>query len=172
MLGRPHATIQPVEDGNLGERHPYLVLQPPINTIGRRKPCIQSKTNTWEGQMFFSDTDGGHRRGRSGRGRFDLSHEGNSKFRQENGSHRGTFARRGSFRTEQGRRTTPPATYVQLLRQNRSSRRGVPKKMKRVGFNKPETHKLCRERGIRCRSIIRTLREKHKIIYPILSTYK
>ena len=33
-LGRPHATIQPVENGNLGERYPSLVLQPPINAIG------------------------------------------------------------------------------------------------------------------------------------------
>ena len=38
MLGRPRATIQLVENGNLGERYPSLVLQPPINAIGRRKP--------------------------------------------------------------------------------------------------------------------------------------
>ena len=69
---------------------------------------VQPKTNTSEGQMLFSDTDGAHRRGRRGRGQFDLSHEGNSQFRQGNGSHRGTFTRRGSFHAEQGRRTTPP----------------------------------------------------------------
>ena len=69
---------------------------------------VQTKPDTSEGQMFFSDSASGQRRGRSGRGRFDLSHEGSSQFRQGHGSHRGTFTRRGSFHAEQGRRTTPP----------------------------------------------------------------
>ena len=30
----------------------------------------------------------------------------------------------------------------------------------------------CDGGGERCRSVFRTLREKHKIIYPILNTYK
>ena len=34
MLGRPSAMIQSVKNGNLGERYPSLVLQPPINAIG------------------------------------------------------------------------------------------------------------------------------------------
>ena len=38
MLGQPRATIKPVENGNLGKRYPSLVLQPPINVIGGRKP--------------------------------------------------------------------------------------------------------------------------------------
>ena len=42
---------------------------------------VQSKTNTLEGHILFSDSDNGQRRGRSGRGRFDLSHEGSSQFR-------------------------------------------------------------------------------------------
>ena len=57
---------------------------------------VRTETKTSEGQMFFSNSDGGRRRGRDGRGRFDLSHEGNSKLWQEEGSHRGTFGRRGA----------------------------------------------------------------------------
>ena len=72
---------------------------------------VQSKTNTSEGEMFFSESDSARRRGRSGRGRFDLSHEGNPKFRQENGSHRGTITRRGSFHVEQGRMSPPTRNY-------------------------------------------------------------
>mgnify|MGYP000235160196 FL=1 len=44
MLGRPRATIQPVENGNLGERYPSLVLQPPINA--RRKPRQKDKCSS------------------------------------------------------------------------------------------------------------------------------
>ena len=74
---------------------------------------VQTEPDTSEGQMLFSDSGSGQRRGRSGRGRsgrgrFDLSHEGSSQVRQGHGSHRGTFTRRGSFHAEQGRRTMPP----------------------------------------------------------------
>ena len=93
---------------------------------------IQTKTNTSEGQMFFSESDGGRRRGRRGRGRFDLS--------QRNLRKKGELPRQ--------KRSANHATYVQLLRKTRPSQRGVPKKKKQVGFNKPETHKLRRERGI------------------------
>ena len=68
---------------------------------------VQTKSTTSEGQMLFSNSDIGRRRGQGGRGRFDLSHEGNSKLRQEDGSHRGTFGRRWSY-AEQGRKTMPP----------------------------------------------------------------
>ena len=44
---------------------------------------VQSKTNTSDGEMFFSDSNSGRRRGRSGRGRFDLSLEGNPKVRKK-----------------------------------------------------------------------------------------
>ena len=98
---------------------------------------VKTKITTSEGQMLFSNSDGGRRRGRGGRGQFDLFREGNSNLRQEDGSHQGTFGRRGSFHAEQGQ-------------QNRPSRRpGAPKKKKRVGFNKSATHKLHREREIR-----------------------
>ena len=70
---------------------------------------VRTKTKKSEGQMFFSNSDGNRIRGRGRRGRFDLSHEGNSNLRQEGGSHRGTFGRRGSFDTEQGRQTMPLA---------------------------------------------------------------
>ena len=47
---------------------------------------VQTKSKTSEGQMFFSNSDGGRGRGRSGRtGRFGPSHEGNSNHRQEDG---------------------------------------------------------------------------------------
>ena len=48
---------------------------------------VRTKTKTSEGQMFFSNSDGGRGRGRGGR----------------RGSQRGTFGRRGSFQAEQGR---------------------------------------------------------------------
>ena len=87
---------------------------------------VQSKTYTSEGQMLFSDSDSGQRRGRSGRGRFNLSHEGNPKFRQEQPSR--NLRKKGEL--PRRTRSANDATYVQLLRQNRPSRRGVPKKTK------------------------------------------
>ena len=45
-LGRPHTTIRPIKDGNLGERKPSFVLRPPIDVIGRRKPRPNQKQGT------------------------------------------------------------------------------------------------------------------------------
>ena len=48
---------------------------------------VQKEPYASEGQMLFSDTHSARGRGRSERGRYDLSHEGNAQTRQENGSH-------------------------------------------------------------------------------------
>ena len=66
---------------------------------------VRTKSKTSEGQMFFSNSDGGRGGGHGGRrGQFDPSHEGNSNL---HGSHRGTFGRRGSFHAEHGRQMRP-----------------------------------------------------------------
>ena len=65
-----------------------------------------TKSKTSEGQLFFSNSDAGRRRGHSGRrGRFGPCHEGNSNLWQEDGSHQGTFGRRRIFHTKQGQQT-------------------------------------------------------------------
>ena len=103
---------------------------------------VQSKTYTMEGQMLFSDSDRRSKRKRSIRPipRREFTIWARTRKPSRNLHKKGEFPCRT--------RSANDATYVQLLRQNQPSRRGVPKKTKRVGFNQPETHKLRRKRGV------------------------
>ena len=95
-----------------------------------RKNHVWTKTKTSEGQMFFSNSDGGRGRGRDGRrGRDNRSHEWNTNLRQQDESHRGTFGRMGSFHAEQGRKTR---TIAEKLATTRSAKKEEASRLPQV----------------------------------------
>ena len=91
---------------------------------------VRTRSNESEGHMLYTHSNGGRGRGRA-RGRFGQGQggrgptdENNSQFRLQEGSHGGTFARRGSFHSGPSPSTR---NRMRILRKARPSRRRVPK---------------------------------------------
>ena len=93
-LGRLAQRFDPIRTTLLAreKRSSFLDLQ---SMVLVEENHVRTKSKTLEGQMFFSNLDGGHGRGRSSRrcrfaqgkgGRFGPSHKGTSNLQQEDGN--------------------------------------------------------------------------------------
>ena len=87
---------------------------------------VHTRSNASEGHMLYMHSNGGRRpegaRGRFGQGQGErgLTYENNSQFRLQDGRHRGTFGRRGSFHSGL-------SDQMRILRKTRPPRRRVSK---------------------------------------------
>ena len=67
---------------------------------------VHTRSNESEGHMLYMHSNGGRGRGRArgrfgqGRGGQGPNYENNSQFRPQDGSHQGSFGRRGSFHSD------------------------------------------------------------------------
>ena len=125
MLGQPRTTIQPVKDGNLGERKHSFVLRPSINAIVRREPRPNQdqdvgRTNVLLEFGWWPKTRLRRKRSIPPMSRRELKPSARSRKPSWNLRKKGELPCRT--------RSANDVIYLQLLWQNRQPRRGVPKK--------------------------------------------
>ena len=82
---------------------------------------VRTRSNASEGHMLYTHLNGGRGckrvRGGFGQGRGGQgpTYENNSQFRSQDGSHRGTFGRRGSFHSGPSRQNATKCGYCRKL---------------------------------------------------------
>ena len=82
---------------------------------------VHTSRNASEDQILYTESNGGRGRGRArgrfgqGRGRRGPTYENNSQLQPQDGSHRGTFERRGSFHSRPSRQNATGCAYCGKL---------------------------------------------------------
>ena len=119
MPRRPRSTVR-LDVNRLSSKGEISLLRAPINAIGRSNH-VHTENNESEGQMIYTHSNRGRGVGRA-RGRFGQgqggrgsTYDNNSQFRPQNGSQRGTFARRGSFHSSLSRQNSTKCGYCGKL---------------------------------------------------------